>query len=101
MMRRPATLSGWIMLEALLVLSIASLVAVPLGTTMAAIVRSGAETGDRLNAQASRAVAAAAVLRLTEQGYSPYHIKNRLSPHFPSLTFRVEDSVCHVEVSEP
>jgi len=94
------TLSGWLLLEALLVLSIASLVAVPLGTTMAAVVRAGAEAGDRLNVQATRAVAAAAVLRLTDQGYPPHEIKNRLEPHFPSLTFRVEDSVCHVEVPE-
>lgn len=97
---RRGVLSGWLLLEALLVLSIASLVAVPLGTTIAAAMSAGAEAGDRLNDQATRAVAAAAVLRLADEGYAPGEIKNRLEPQFPSLTFRVEDSVCHVEVPE-
>lgn len=93
-------LSGWIMLEAMLVLTIASLVAIPLGETMGAVVRGSAEAGERLHGQASRAVAAAAVLRLTEQGHPPHRIKSRLEPHFPALTFWVEDSVCHVEVRD-
>lgn len=90
-------LPGWIMLEALLVLSIASLVAIPLGETVAAVVRQGAVAGHRLEVQTDRAVAAAAILRLTEEGYGPQEIVARLEPRFPSLNFYVEDQVCGVE----
>lgn len=87
-------------MEALLVLSIASLVAIPLGRTMAAAVRVSAEVGSRLDIQASRAIAAAAILRLTEQGLPPREIVGHLEQRFPSLTFFVEDSVCRVEARD-
>lgn len=95
-----SVLPGWIMLEAMLVLSIVSLVAIPLGETVAAVIRNGALAGQRLDMQANRAVAAAAILQLTEQGYPPQEIVHRLEPRFPSLTFSVEGSVCHVEARD-